>query len=128
MEILPVSPPSLSRSTRKIDPQEPRAARAGTFPAVASVSPVGSKKKVLKSDPGRNCKFSGRLKGGCAFVFCLLVGIEFGKSIHCCVVNRDPLHGPRLPKRMKFQLIRGENVPRWMTCVDGNKRDRLSID
>src|SRR5262249_42272545 len=45
-----------------MDPHEPRCARADV-PAPASVSPVGSKKKVKKLDVGRNCAFSGRLKG-----------------------------------------------------------------
>src|SRR5215468_8753591 len=51
------------KSTRKIDPHAPRAANAGWFPEPASVSPVGSKKKVLKPEPGRYCAFSGRLNG-----------------------------------------------------------------
>ena len=61
IEIDPASRPEL-RSTRKIDPHEPRAARSGV-PALALVSPVGSKKKVWKFEPGRNCAFSGRLNG-----------------------------------------------------------------
>ncbi len=33
------------------------------MPARASVSPVASKKNVLKPEPGRNWRFSGRLNG-----------------------------------------------------------------
>src|SRR5580765_721734 len=57
------------RSTRKIDPHDPRAARSGALPEVASVSPVGQKKKVRKPDPGRKAAFSGRLKGVATAVF-----------------------------------------------------------
>src|SRR5215470_16328199 len=57
------SSPSLRRSTRKIDPQEPRAASSGIWLVGASVSPVGVKKKVRNLEFGNQAIFSGRLNG-----------------------------------------------------------------
>src|SRR5262245_50054731 len=66
MRIAPTGFPH-GKSTRKIEPQAPRAANAaptvGSCPERTSVSPVSSKKKVLKCEPGRNWPFSGRLNG-----------------------------------------------------------------
>src|SRR5215475_13251227 len=54
---------SSPRSTRKMDPQEPRAASSGIWLVGASVSPVGVKKKVRKLEFGSQAIFSGRLNG-----------------------------------------------------------------
>ena len=59
------SPSPRARSTRKIGPRRRRGCCRNVLSprATQSVSPVGSKKKVRKSEPGSQAMFSGRLNG-----------------------------------------------------------------
>src|SRR5215470_10664199 len=67
------------RRTLKIDPHDPRAAKAGVPPEFASVSPVGSKKNVRKFEPGRNARFSGRLNGVAPAVLASALALKLGQ-------------------------------------------------
>jgi hypothetical protein len=55
--------PALEAGDRVSFMIEPKPPKSRPISVRLSVSPVSSKKNSVKLDPGRNCPFSGRLKG-----------------------------------------------------------------
>ena len=103
--------PRRLRSTRKIAPSGTSACRNGFSPATESVSPVGSKKNVRKSEPGSQAKFSGRLNGVAPAVS-LPQHWHRKEPYHAGLrrVDRDPLDWIVRARRMQFELGGGGDV------------------